>query len=290
MITGSIVALVTPMHGDGALDYDALAGLLDWHVAAGTAAIVAVGTTGESATLDHAEHIDVVRFCVEHLVGRLPVIAGTGSNCTREAADLTRAAAQAGADAALLVTPYYNRPSQRGLRAHYEAVADAVDLPQILYNVPSRTAVDLENATALQLAAHPRIVGIKDATGDLARGRELLAQVPDEFAVYSGDDGTATALMLAGGHGNISVTANILPERVAALCAAALAGERERAETLDGELAEINRALFVEANPMPVKYALQRAGRIGEGIRLPLVQITAESAAIVDAALAELAS
>ena len=290
MITGSIVALVTPMHGDGALDYDALAGLLDWHVAAGTAAIVAVGTTGESATLDHAEHIDVVRFCVEHLVGRLPVIAGTGSNCTREATDLTRAAAQAGADAALLVTPYYNRPSQRGLRAHYEAVADAVDLPQILYNVPSRTAVDLENATALQLAAHPRIVGIKDATGDLARGRELLAQVPDEFAVYSGDDGTATALMLAGGHGNISVTANILPERVAALCAAALAGERERAETLDGELAEINRALFVEANPMPVKYALQRAGRIGEGIRLPLVQITAESAAIVDAALAELAS
>jgi len=288
MITGSIVALVTPMHPDGAVDWKALEGLLDWHVEAGTAAIGAVGTTGESATLDHGEHIEVIGHCIRYLRGRCPVIAGTGSNSTREAIDLTRAAADAGADACLLVTPYYNRPSQLGLRKHYEAVADAVQIPQILYNVPSRTAVDLSNETAVQLASHANIVGIKDATGDLPRGRDLLRAVPAGFAVYSGDDATATQYMLDGASGNISVTANILPERVAALCAAAIAGERERAEVLDAELAQINEALFVEANPMPIKYALARIGRIQPGIRLPLTAIDAKSAAVVDRALQEL--
>ena len=285
MITGSIVALVTPMHPDGGLDWTALEGLLDWHAQAGTAAIVAVGTTGESATLDAEEHIAVIRHCVGHLAGRLPVIAGTGSNSTREAIDLSSAAAAAGADACLLVTPYYNRPSQRGLQRHFEAIASAVDLPQILYNVPSRTAVDLTNATALELARVDNIVGIKDATGDLTRGRELLAQAPEGFAIYSGDDATAAEYMLAGAHGNISVTANVVPERVARLCAAALAGDRETATALDGELAALNRALFVEANPMPVKYALERCGRIGAGIRLPLTRLEGDSARAVDAAL-----
>jgi 4-hydroxy-tetrahydrodipicolinate synthase len=287
MITGSIVALVTPMHGDGSLDWGALDGLLEWHLAAGTAAIVAVGTTGESATLDPEEHVAVVRHCVSRLQGRMPVIAGTGSNSTQEAIDLSREAAAAGADACLLVTPYYNRPSQRGLTRHYEAIAAAVSIPQILYNVPSRTAVDLQNATALALAEVEGIVGIKDATGDLGRGRELIEGAPEGFAVYSGDDGTAAALMLAGGRGNVSVTANLVPERMAALCRAALAGDRETTERLDGELAALNKALFVEANPMPIKYALARIGRMGPGIRLPLVALEGDSAAAVDAALAE---
>jgi 4-hydroxy-tetrahydrodipicolinate synthase len=275
------------MHGDGSLDWGALDGLLEWHLAAGTAAIVAVGTTGESATLDPEEHVAVVRHCVSRLQGRMPVIAGTGSNSTQEAIDLSREAAAAGADACLLVTPYYNRPSQRGLTRHYEAIAAAVSIPQILYNVPSRTAVDLQNATALALAEVEGIVGIKDATGDLGRGRELIEGAPEGFAVYSGDDGTAAALMLAGGRGNVSVTANLVPERMAALCRAALAGDRETTERLDGELAALNKALFVEANPMPIKYALARIGRMGPGIRLPLVALEGDSAAAVDAALAE---
>lgn len=286
MITGSIVALVTPMHPDGAMDWKALEGLLDWHVAAGTAAIGAVGTTGESATLDHAEHIEVIRHCVDYLDGRLPVIAGTGSNSTREAIDLTRAAAAAGAAACLLVTPYYNRPSQAGLFAHYEAIAAASEVPQLLYNVPSRTAVDMDNATVLRLAELEPIVGIKDATGDMTRGSELLAAVPEGFAVYSGDDETATRYMLNGAHGNVSVTANILPERIASLCAAALAGEEERAIALDAELAALNSALFVEANPMPIKYALAKVGRMGPGLRLPLTPISESSKASVDSALA----
>lgn len=287
MITGSIVALVTPMHGDGSLDWEALDGLLDWHLAAGTAAIVAVGTTGESATLDPEEHVAVVRHCVSRLQGRMPVIAGTGSNSTQEAIDLSREAAAAGADACLLVTPYYNRPSQRGLARHYEAIAAAVSIPQILYNVPSRTAVDLHNETALALAEVEGIVGIKDATGDLARGRELIKGAPRGFAVYSGDDGTAAALMLAGGKGNVSVTANLVPERMAALCRAALAGDADTTERLDRELAALNKVLFVEANPMPIKYAMAKIGRMGPGIRLPLVALEGDSAAAVDAVLAE---
>jgi len=284
-IRGSIVAIVTPMRGDGAVDYAALASLLDWHVASGTAAVVAVGTTGESATLDVDEHLAVIEHCVAHLAGRMPVIAGTGANSTQEAIELTQRAAAAGADACLLVTPYYNRPTQRGLFEHFRAVAEAVAVPQILYNVPSRTAVDLSNETTLRLAELDRITGIKDATGDLERGRALINAAPADFAVYSGDDGTATELMLSGAAGNISVTANVMPERAAALCAAAQAGDRGRAMELNRSLEGLNAALFVEANPMPVKYALARLGRIQKGIRLPLTWPEGDAAAAVDAAL-----
>jgi 4-hydroxy-tetrahydrodipicolinate synthase len=275
------------MHGDGSIDWEALRGLLDWHVESGTAAVVAVGTTGESATLDVKEHLAVVDFCVRQLHGRLPLIAGTGANSTREAIELTQGAASVGADACLLVTPYYNRPSQRGLYEHFRAIAAAVNVPQLLYNVPSRTAVDMSNETTLRLAAIDNIVGIKDATGDLERGRQLLAQIPEGFAVYSGDDATAARLILAGASGNISVTANVVPALVAELCAAALAGDATRVEALDKRLGPLNAALFVEANPMPVKYALQRLGRMQGGIRLPLTLPEGEAAATVAAALAE---
>lgn len=285
MIKGSIVALVTPMHSDGSIDYASLEGLLSWHVAAGTAAVVAVGTTGESATLDVDEHLAFITHCVKYLEGRFPVIAGTGANSTREAIELTRGAASVGVDACLLVTPYYNRPSQRGLYAHFRAIAEAVDVPQILYNVPSRTAVDMSNETTLKLASVPNIIGIKDATGDLQRGRELLARAPDDFAVYSGDDGTAARLILAGAAGNISVTANVAPERMSALCRAALAGDEVRVKQLDAELADLTAALFVEANPMPVKYALARMQHMPAGIRLPLTLPEGDSAAGIDAAL-----
>ena len=286
-ITGSIVALVTPMRTDGGIDWASLDGLLDWHCASGTAAVVAVGTTGESATLDVREHIDIVDRCVRRLAGRCAVIAGTGANSTREAIELTRGAAGAGADACLLVTPYYNKPSQRGLYRHYRAIAEAVAIPQILYNVPARTAVDLSNATALRLAEVANIVGIKDATGDVSRGAELIAAAPADFAVYSGDDATATELMLAGAAGNVSVTANVVPQQMARLCALATAGDALAARPANEALTALNRALFVEANPMPVKYALARMGRIGRGIRLPLTWPEGEAAAAIEAALAE---
>lgn len=282
---GSIVALVTPMQSDGSVDWESLEGLLDWHIAAGTAAIGAVGTTGESATLDVEEHLKVVRHCVSHLRGRLPVIAGTGANSTREAVELTRGAAEAGADACLLVTPYYNRPSQRGLLEHYRAIADAVPVPQVLYNVPGRTAVDLQNETALRLAEIDNIVGIKDATGDVGRGRELIAAAPEGFAVYSGDDATAAELMLAGGAGNISVTANVVPELMAALCREALAGNQAEVATLQKQIRALNEVLFIEANPMPVKYALAHLGRISKGIRLPLTWPEGEVAAQIERVL-----
>ena len=275
MITGSIVALVTPMHADGGVDWDSLERLLDLHLEAGTSAIGAVGTTGESATLSVDEHCEVIRRCVQHMAGRLPVVAGTGSNSTREAIELTRAAAEAGADAALLVTPYYNRPTQEGLFKHFEALAEAVDIPQILYNVPGRTCVDMSNETVARLAALERIVGIKDATGDLQRGRELIALCGDRIAVYSGDDPTAMELMLAGGQGNISVTANVAPALMAQLCRLAMAGERAAATEIDDRLAPLNAALFLEANPIPVKWALYRSGLIEEGIRLPLTELDA---------------
>ncbi|MCB1853896.1 MAG: 4-hydroxy-tetrahydrodipicolinate synthase [Halieaceae bacterium] len=275
MITGSIVALVTPMHADGGVDWDSLERLLDLHLEAGTSAIGAVGTTGESATLSVDEHCEVIRRCVQHMAGRLPVVAGTGSNSTREAIELTRAAAEAGADAALLVTPYYNRPTQEGLFKHFEALAEAVDIPQILYNVPGRTCVDMSNETVARLAALERIVGIKDATGDLQRGRELIALCGDRIAVYSGDDPTAMELMLAGGQGNISVTANVAPALMAQLCRLAMAGERAAATEINDRLAPLNAALFLEANPIPVKWALYRRGLIEEGIRLPLTELDA---------------
>lgn len=273
MITGSIVALVTPMRSDGSVDWAALERLLDLHVQAGTAAIGAVGTTGESATLNVAEHCDVITFCVRHCAGRIPVVAGTGANSTWEAIELTAAAAAAGADACLLVTPYYNRPTQRGLFEHFKAINDAVAVPQILYNVPGRTGVDMSNDTVVRLAELDNIVGIKDATGDLARGVELIQLCGEVLAIYSGDDPTAMELMLAGGNGNISVTANVAPALMARLCELALAGEREQAQLVNARLAPLNKALFLESNPIPVKWALFQRGLIGEGIRLPLTTL-----------------
>jgi 4-hydroxy-tetrahydrodipicolinate synthase len=273
MITGSIVALVTPMRPDGAVDHEALAKAVDRVIEAGSAAIVSVGTTGESATLDVDEHTDVIRRTIDVAAGRVPIIAGTGANSTAEAIHLTEAAKAAGADAALLVTPYYNKPPQEGLYRHFKAVAEAVDIPQILYNVPGRTAVDMLPATVERLAQVPGIIGIKEAKGDLDRVRELVALGLPDFALYSGDDATARASMLLGFHGDISVTANVAPEGMARMCAAALAGDAETAAAIDAELAGLHRALFVEPNPIPVKWALAEMGLIDEGIRLPLVPL-----------------
>jgi 4-hydroxy-tetrahydrodipicolinate synthase len=273
MITGSIVALVTPMHTDGSVDWEALERLLDMHIAAGTSAIGAVGTTGESATLSHPEHCEVIRRCVDYVAGRIPVVAGTGSNSTWEAIELTRAAADAGVDACLLVTPYYNRPTQRGMYEHFKSIAEAVAIPQILYNVPGRTSVDLSNDTTARLAELDNIVGIKDATGNLERGRELITTTPADFAIYSGDDPTALELILSGAQGNISVTANVVPALVAEVCRLGLAGEREEAVAIDASLASLNKALFLEANPIPVKWALAHMGVIGSSLRLPLTEL-----------------
>jgi 4-hydroxy-tetrahydrodipicolinate synthase len=273
MITGSIVALVTPMNSDGSVDWAALERLLDLHMAAGTAAIGAVGTTGESATLTVPEHCQVIEHCVNHVAGRIPIIAGTGSNSTHEAIELTAAAARAGADACLLVTPYYNRPTQEGLYQHFRALAEAVDVPQILYNVPGRTAVDMDNAVVERLAALDNVVGIKDATGDVSRGRDLIARCGEQIAIYSGDDPTAMELILAGGHGNISVTANVAPVLMAELCRLAAAGDRDGAAAINQRLGPLNAALFVEANPIPVKWALAQRGLVADGIRLPLTPL-----------------
>ena len=285
MITGSIVALVTPMDTDGSVDWDALDRLLDLHIEAGTGAIGAVGTTGESATLSVPEHCEVIKHCVDYVAGRLPILAGTGANATWEAIELTRAAAEAGADACLLVTPYYNRPTQRGLYEHFKAVAEAVDVPQVLYNVPGRTAVDMHNDTVEQLAALDNIVGIKDATGDLDRGRDLIARCSEQIAIYSGDDPTAMELILAGGKGNISVTANVAPQQMARLCELAAGGDRAGASAINDSLTPLNEALFLEANPIPVKWALQQQGLIKAGIRLPLTPLDAQYHDQVSAAL-----
>jgi len=285
MITGSIVALVTPMRSDGALDHEALAKAVDRVIEAGSAAIVSVGTTGESATLDVDEHTDVIRRTIDVAAGRVPIIAGTGANSTAEAIHLTAAAKAAGADAALLVTPYYNKPPQEGLYRHFKAVAEAVDIPQILYNVPGRTAVDMLPATVERLAELPAIVGIKEAKGDLDRVRELVALGLPDFALYSGDDATARDSILLGFHGDISVTANVAPEGMARMCAAALAGDAETAAAIDADLAALHRSLFVEPNPIPVKWALAELGLIDEGIRLPLVPLDPAFHAEVRAAI-----
>jgi 4-hydroxy-tetrahydrodipicolinate synthase len=258
---------------------------VEWHVAEGTHGIVAVGTTGESATLDVDEHLEVVRVAIAVAAGRLRVIAGTGANSTREAIELTRAAADLGADAVLLVTPYYNKPTQEGLYQHYKAIAEAVQIPQILYNVPGRTGVDMHNATVARLAGTPNIVGIKDATGDLPRGQELIALVGERMAVYSGDDATAIELILLGGKGNISVTANVAPGIMARACNAALAGHADEARALTGSVAELHQILFIESNPIPVKWALAEMGRMGLGIRLPLTVLSADAQPRVRAAL-----
>ena len=273
MITGSLVALVTPMHINGEIDWSALKSLVEWHVAEGTHGIVAVGTTGESATLTVDEHCAVIKAVIATVNGRIPVIAGTGANSTREAIELTQSAKDAGADACLLVTPYYNKPTQEGLYQHYKAVAEAVAIPQILYNVPGRTGVDMHNATVARLAGIPNIVGIKDATGNLVRGQELINLVSDKMAVYSGDDGTAYELILLGAKGNISVTANVAPKAMSAVCEAALAGNAELAKTLNAPLTALHHDLFVESNPIPVKWALVHMGRMEAGIRLPLTPL-----------------
>jgi 4-hydroxy-tetrahydrodipicolinate synthase len=273
------------MRADGAVDHEALAKAVDRVIEAGSAAIVSVGTTGESATLDVDEHTDVIRRTIDVAAGRVPIIAGTGANSTAEAIHLTEAAKAAGADAALLVTPYYNKPPQEGLYRHFKAVAEAVDIPQILYNVPGRTAVDMLPATVERLAELPAIVGIKEAKGDLDRVRELVALGLPDFALYSGDDATARDSILLGFDGDISVTANVAPEGMARMCAAALAGDAETAAAIDADLAALHRALFVEPNPIPVKWALAELGLIDEGIRLPLVPLDPAFHAEVRAAI-----
>ena len=285
MIRGSIVALVTPMLPDGSVDDAALVRLVDWHVERGTDAIVSVGTTGESATLDEDEHCSAIARTVELAAGRIPVIAGTGANSTTEAITLTRCAKAAGADACLLVTPYYNKPTQEGLYLHHKAIAEAVDIPQILYNVPGRTAVDMLPETVARLAGVPNIVGIKEATGDLARISRIRELAGPDFAIYSGDDATAREAMLLGADGDVSVTANVAPAIMHQMCAAALAGDAQRAAELDAAVSGLHKALFVESNPIPVKWALVWMGMIDKGIRLPLTWLTPASEAPVIAAL-----
>ena len=286
-ITGSIVALVTPMHDDGAIDFDALRRVIDWHVAEGTQCIGVVGTTGESPTLSVEEHCEVVRVSVEHARGRIPVMAGTGANSTAEAIELSRFALKVGADCSLSVVPYYNRPSQEGIYRHFKAIAEAVDIPMVLYNVPSRTVADMQVDTTLRLAQVPGVIGIKEASGDIARACELLRGAPDGFSIYSGDDGTAVALMLLGGHGNVSVTANVAPRAMQALCTAALAGDARAAARAQLKLMALHRALFVEPSPAPTKWAMHRLGRSGAGLRLPIVPLSEGGQAMVEAALRE---
>ncbi|KQW96942.1 4-hydroxy-tetrahydrodipicolinate synthase [Massilia sp. Root418] len=287
MIKGSIVAIVTPMHADGSLDYPGLNKLIDWHIAEGTDGIVIVGTTGESATVSVEEHCALVKATVEHAKGRIPIIAGAGGNSTAEAIELTRYAKDAGADAVLQVVPYYNRPTQEGMYQHFKAIAEAVDIPVILYNVPGRTVADMSNDTIVRLAAIKNIIGVKDATGNIGRGLDLLRLAPKEFAVYSGDDPSALALMLAGGKGNISVTANVAPRAMHEMCKAAMAGEIAKAMEINNKVFPLHQKLFVEPNPVPVKWALAEMGMMPAGIRLPLVPLAAEYHETVRGALRE---
>ncbi|HEY3700287.1 MAG TPA: 4-hydroxy-tetrahydrodipicolinate synthase [Spongiibacteraceae bacterium] len=285
MIAGSIVALVTPMTSSDDVDWSALDNLVEWHIAEGTNAIVAVGTTGESATLTVDEHCAVIKRVVEQCRERIAVIAGTGANCTREAIELTEAAQQVGADACLLVTPYYNKPTQEGLYLHFKAIAAAVSIPQILYNVPGRTGCDMRNETVERLAGIKNIIGIKDATGDVQRGIELIRRCGSDFAVYSGDDATALDLMLAGAKGDISVTANVAPQLMSQMCAAALRGDAASAREINEKLMPLHEKLFVEANPIPVKWAVAELGKIGTGIRLPLTPLSESVRPAVRAAM-----
>ena len=285
MITGSLVALVTPMLEDGSVDFNAYRALIDWHVAQGTDAIVAVGTSGESPTVSVDEHCELMKVAVEHAAGRIPVIAGAGGNSTHEAIKLTRYAHSVGADATLQVVPYYNKPTQEGLYQHFKAIAESSDCPVVLYNVPGRTVADLANETIVRLAQVDNIIGVKDATGDIGRGIQLLKQVPKDFAVYSGDDSTAAALILMGAQGNISVTANIAPKLMHDLCVAALNQDVVEVRRLNAVLCDLNKLLFVEANPIPVKWALAEMGKIGLGIRLPLTVLSEGNQAVIRAAL-----
>ena len=274
MITGSIVALVTPMTERGDIDWAALERLIDWHIANGTQALGLVGTTGEASTLSHPEHREVIRFGVSHAGGRIPIMAGTGSNSTLEAVELTVSAAEAGADCALLVTPYYNRPTQEGLYQHFKTVAGAINLPIVLYNVPSRTGCDLSVETTLRLSQIENIVGLKDATGDVARGATLIQALPKGFAVYSGDDSTTCDLLEVGAAGCISVTANVAPAQMADMCKRALAGDMASARTIDDQVRALHGTLFLESNPIPVKYAMGKMGLIEPTMRLPLTPLS----------------
>ena len=274
MIQGSLVAIVTPMFEDGSLDVEGLRSLVDWHIAEGSDGIVIVGTTGESPTVSFDEHCQLIRVAVEQSAGRIPVIAGTGANSTSEAIELTRCAKATGAQAGLSVVPYYNKPTQEGLYRHYKAIAEAVDLPLILYNVPGRTVADLSNDTALRLAQVPGIVGIKDATGSMERAADLLRRAPADFALYSGDDGSAMPFMLLGGHGVISVTANVAPKLMHEMCVAAREGNLQAARGINNLLLPLHSKLFVEANPIPVKWACAELGLIKSGLRLPLTALS----------------
>ncbi|MES2823933.1 MAG: 4-hydroxy-tetrahydrodipicolinate synthase [Pseudomonadota bacterium] len=286
MIQGSMVALVTPMNADTSLDWASLHKLVDWHLEQGTHAIVVVGTTGESATLTVVEHLQVVKKVVDQVNGRIPVIAGTGANSTAEAVELTQAAKDAGVDACLLVTPYYNKPTQEGLFLHHQHIARAVTIPQILYNVPGRTGVDMKTETALRLAGVANIIGIKEATGDLLRAKALIEQAPSSFAIISGDDATAVELILMGGKGDISVTANVVPSQIARMCELALDGYAEAARAINAHLLPLHDAMFVESNPIPVKWAVAQLGLIQPGIRLPLTSLSMQYHAQVKAAMA----
>jgi len=286
-ITGSIVALVTPMHDDGSVDYDALRRLIDWQIGEGTQCIGVVGTTGESPTVTVEEHCEIIRVAVEQTRGRVAVMAGTGANSTSEAIELSRFALKVGADCTLSVVPYYNKPSQEGIYRHFKAVAEAVDIPMVVYNVPSRTVADMQGETALRLAQVPGVIGIKDATGDIERGSWLIKKAPAGFSIYSGDDGTAVALMLLGGHGNVSVTANVAPRLMHELCIAAMEGRVREATAIHMKLLPLHKNLFCEPSPAPAKFALSRLGRCRPTLRLPLVEMTDAGKAIVPAALAD---
>jgi 4-hydroxy-tetrahydrodipicolinate synthase len=284
-IVGSIVALVTPMHEDSSVDYDQLRQLIDWHIAEGTDCIVVVGTTGESPTVSVEEHCEIIRVSVQHARGRVPIMAGAGANSTVEAIELTRFAKQVGADCSLQVVPYYNKPSQEGIYRHFRAIAEAVDLPVVLYNVPGRTVADMQPETALRLAQVPGVIGIKEASGNIERAAWLIKQAPKGFSIYSGDDGTAVALMLLGGHGNVSVTANVAPRLMHEMCMAAIQGDVKRAAALHLQLLPVHRQLFCEPSPAPTKWALQQLGRCRPTVRLPLVELTETGQASVAAAL-----
>ncbi len=287
MITGSLVAIITPMLEDGRLDYARFRNLIDWHIAEGTGGVVVVGTTGESPTVDFDEHKELIRIAVAHAKGRIPVIAGTGGNSTAEAIDLTESAKKTGATACLSVVPYYNKPTQEGLYRHFRKIAESVDLPMIMYNVPGRTVADLQNDTVLRLAQVPGIIGIKDATANIERGADLIKRAPRNFAIYSGDDATGLALMLLGGHGVISVTANVAPRLMHEMCGAARGGDGQKARQLNLRLLPLHQRLFVEANPIPVKWALAQMGLIEPGIRLPMTPLSEKLHDTVREALAE---
>ena len=284
-ITGSIVALATPMNQDGSVDYPALRKLIDWHIAEGTDCICVVGTTGESPTVNVEEHCEIIRVSVEQAAKRVPIMAGCGANSTAEAIELTRFAKSVGADCQLQVVPYYNRPTQEGQYQHFKAIAEAVDLPMVLYNVPGRTVADMQHDTVLRLAKVPGIVGIKEATGNIERAQWLIRDLPKSFAVFSGDDPTAVALMLCGGAGNISVTANVAPRQMHELCVAAMKGDIATAMKIQFQLMPVHKNLFVEANPIPVKWAMARMGLCGHALRLPLTQLSTSQQPVVETAL-----